>query len=156
SGRIYKITYGEPSPAALRDLAKASEHDLVALQDHRNEWFGRMARRRLADRAARGETLRQARGELMAAGKSHADPVRTLRALWSLQVMGVADEELLRSLLEHEHEAVRAWAIRLLTDRMPLDTVFSTRVGSDLEPAAATYAALLRMAREDRSGLVRL
>ena len=28
---------------------------------------------------------------------------------------------------------IRAWAIRLLTDEMPIDTIFSRRVGPDVD-----------------------
>ena len=58
-----------------------------------------------------------------------------LRALWSLYVIGGADEPFLRGLLDHEHESVRAWAIRLLTDDLPIDTIFSHRVGPDVDPS---------------------
>ncbi len=55
SGRIYKVTYGNPSRISLRDLSKLDEGELIALHRHPNEWFVRQARRELADRAARGE-----------------------------------------------------------------------------------------------------
>ena len=59
-------------------------------------------------------------------------------------------------LLDHEHESVRAWAIRLLTDDLPLDTIFSRRIGPDVELPADLLAKLAAMARDDPSGLVRL
>ena len=82
--------------------------------------------------------------------------MRKLRALWSLYVIGAADEPFLRALLDHEHESVRAWAIRLLTDDMPIDTIFSQRIGPDVDLPADLLAKLTAMAREDPSGLVRL
>ena len=69
---------------------------------------------------------------------------------------GAADEALLRPLLGHDHESVRAWAIRLMTDRMPLDSIAGRRIGPDVEPSPGLLAEFARMAREDRSGLVRL
>ncbi|WP_406695559.1 PVC-type heme-binding CxxCH protein [Singulisphaera sp. Ch08] len=156
SGRIYKITRGEPKRAVVGDLAKSDERSLADLHRHSNEWFVRMARRQLADRSMSGDRLDQAREALRTMLVDDPDPVRKLRALWSLYAMGVADEELLRKLLGHEHEAIRAWAIRLLTDRMPLDTVTSQRIGPAVAVPEGGLVEFVRMAKEDRSGLVRL
>jgi len=156
SGRIYKVTHGEPDRVAIGDLAKLDEAALVALHRHPNEWFARMARNQLADRAARGERLDGARAGLRALLAEAADPVRKLRALGSLQGIGSADEALLRPLLGHDHESVRAWAIRLLTDRMPLDSIAGRRIGPDVEPPADLLAEFARLAKTDPSGLVRL
>ena len=38
SGRIYKITYGQPKPAGDLNLARLSDAELVKLQLHRNDW----------------------------------------------------------------------------------------------------------------------
>ncbi len=156
SGRIYKVTYGKPEPVAVADLSKLDERGLAALHRHPNEWFVRQARRVLADRAARGEALVEVKTSLLALFEQDPDPVRKLRALWSLYVIGAVDERFLRGVLDHEHESLRAWAIRLLTDRMPIDTIFSRRIGPDVAPAPDLLAKLEAMAREDPSGLVRL
>ncbi len=156
SGRIYKVTYGPPKPAPAGDLTRLPEGDLVALHRHPNEWFARQARRVLAERSARSEPLVEAKKELRALFSQDPDPVRKLRALWSLSNIGAADESFLRGLLDHEHESVRAWAIRLLTDHLPLDSVFSSRIGPDVDLPADLRLKLTTMARDDPSGLVRL
>ncbi len=156
SGRIYKLAYGTPKPVPAGDLARLSQGELVALHRHPNEWFARQARRVLAERSARGEALVEAKRELRALFTQDSDPVRKLRALWSLYNIGAADESFLRSLLDHEHESVRAWAIRLLTDHLPLDSVFSRRIGPDVDLPADLRLKLTTMARDDPSGLVRL
>ena len=71
-------------------------------------------------------------------------------------MIGGADGSFLRGLLDHEHESVRAWAIRLLTDDLPIDTIYSRRIGPDVDPPADLLSKLAAMARDDRSGLVRL
>ena len=71
-------------------------------------------------------------------------------------MIGATDGAFLRRLLDHDHESVRAWAIRLLTDDLPLDTVFSQRIGADVDPPADLLAKFVAMARDDSSGLVRL
>src|SRR5262249_43140688 len=57
-------------------------------------------------------------------------------------------------------EHVRAWAVRLLTDSWPLDTVFSKRPSTEAPASGATPSDLLphfvRLAKTDSSGLVRL
>src|SRR5207244_1398949 len=84
-----------------------------------------------------------------------------LRALWSLNVLGAADRKFLEGQLSHPNEHVRAWAIRLLTDSWPLDTVLSKRpatvtVPSDSGPSSSEIKSFLRLAKADPSGLVRL
>src|SRR5579883_668407 len=155
-GRIYKATYGEPRRVAIGDLSTLDEARLLALHRHPNEWFVRQARRVLAERAARGEPLDPSRTSLRALFDQDPDPVRQLRALWSLCVIGGADERFLRTRLDHPHEAVRAWAIRLLTDDLPLDSIFSQRIGPDVDPPADLLTKFTAMAGNDPSGLVRL
>ena len=84
------------------------------------------------------------------------DPSRKIRALSTLFVIGGTDRALLRRLLRHDHEAIRTWAIRLLTDAMPIDTVFSRRGGADAEWPADLDREFTDLARHDPSGLVRL
>src|SRR5436309_16028176 len=73
-----------------------------------------------------------------------------------------------RAQLRHPNEHVRTWAIRLLTDNWPVDTVMSqrpvgkTEIGNrkseierSLVTSAATLMELVRVAKTDASGLVR-
>jgi putative membrane-bound dehydrogenase-like protein len=156
SGRIYKVTFGDRTQAPAVDMSRLTEQELVALHRHSNEWFVRQARRDLAARSARGEALGEARAGLADLLRGEADPVLKLRAIWSLYTIGSLDGDLLETLLDDERESIRAWAIRLLTDRLPLDSVFSRRIGPDVEPPAVLLGKLARMARDDSSGLVRL
>jgi putative membrane-bound dehydrogenase-like protein len=158
SGRIFKITYGEPKPSAIGDLAQLNSRELVQLHRHPSEWFVRQARRQLADRAADGVDQKDAVTLLHDLFDKDPDVVIKLRALWSLYVIGAADESFLRTQLHHENEHVRAWAVRLLTDAWPLDTTLSLRpavVGSE-PPSTTLLLQLIAMARDDSSGLVRL
>src|SRR5262249_24006235 len=41
SGRIYKITYGEPKSRPAVNIARLSNAELVQLHTHTNEWFAR-------------------------------------------------------------------------------------------------------------------
>ena len=115
SGRIYKLSWGEPRRVAV-DIARASLGELVAHQRHPNDWFVRHARRRLQERAAAGENLASAHSalrEMFAGAKTTA---LRLRALWALFVTGAAEPAWLAQCLSDRDEHVRFWAVRLLVD----------------------------------------
>ena len=157
SGRIYKITYGKPKAPVVGDLAKLSLDELVKLHLHENEWYARQARQQLAERASNGDDVEPARAKLRALFAEEKDPVKLLRALCTLCVIGGADEAFLRKQLHHPDEHVRVWAIRFLSDLWPLDTVTSLR------PARAPVTVdkdllneLVQVAESDPSNLVHL
>lgn len=156
SGRIYRLTYGEPARVDRRDVSKLSERELVALHGHPNEWFVRKARRVLADRSSRGDSLGEAKVGLRSLFDHDAEPSRKVRALCSLFVIGGTDDLYLRGLLRHEQESVRTWAVRLLTDALPIDTIYSRRGGVDVDVPADLRRELAAVARNDPSALVRL
>src|SRR5262249_41656708 len=68
------------------------------------------------------------------------------------------DEQFLQAQLQHSNEHVRAWTIRLLVDTWPLDSVTSVRRASSeaAAQAKALMPSFVSLAREDKSGLVRL
>lgn len=150
SGRIYKITYGDPKPPQASDLTKLGVNELVKLQLHANEWFARQARRQLAERATTGPEFQTAKTQLRELFAHQTNEVRQLRALWSLYAIGAAEPEFLRAQLRHPDEHVRTWAIRLLTDFWPLDTVTSARPPGRMEtPATETLQAFVRLTQTD-------
>ncbi|MGE3819926.1 MAG: PVC-type heme-binding CxxCH protein, partial [Isosphaeraceae bacterium] len=158
SGRIYKITYGEPSKVAALDLNREPSVALVDRLDHPNAWYARKARVVLATRQARGDALPGVRQRLLARLGGTDDPARVLANLWTWHAIGGVDRPLLRSLVHHPQEAVRAWAVRLLTDDLPLDTVYGKRPGGRPDPGLSReeLSLLADVAQNDGSGLVRL
>ena len=134
TGRIYKITHGQPKPWQ-GDISKLGNDELVKLQGHRNDWFARHARRVLQERQAVPLSLR---GTLHS---GQAVPLR-LRALWTLWVTGNLRDIELASLLADKSEHLRAWAVQLLCEHK--------------NPGAQALLEFTRMAREDTSPLVRL
>ncbi|MBI4624835.1 MAG: c-type cytochrome [Verrucomicrobia bacterium] len=99
SGRIFKITYGEPTRPTPGDLAKLGARELAALHTHANEWFVRQARLELAARARAGGGVAEAIAPLRELFARHADVAVKLRALWSLYAMGATDTAFLRAQL---------------------------------------------------------
>ena len=154
SGRIYQFTHG----AAKSDGLEVATHDnaaLVADLTRRNVWFPRMARQLLVERAIRGDDMTAAVAGLKSLVESGDPPIK-LQALWTLFALGQTDDALLRGLLNHDHEALRVWGIRLLTDAMPLDLVTSQRPRGEVDLPPDLLAEFVRLARDDPSGLVRL
>jgi putative membrane-bound dehydrogenase-like protein len=139
SGRIYKVTYGQPKPWT-GDLNRLSNEELAALQAHPNEWFARHSREVLHYRAAQGQDLKAAHAALRKIFATNADDKIKLRALLTLYVTGDMDEAAAQRLLAHSNEHLAAWAIRFLTDQAA--------------PSASTAEAFAKLARETKSGLV--
>ncbi|MGH7945062.1 MAG: hypothetical protein ACREF9_08650, partial [Opitutaceae bacterium] len=157
SGRAYKITYGDPKRPDVGDITKRSARELVSLHSHANEWFVRQARLELAARAVDGRGAGEANRLLKEVFERKPDVVMKLRVLWSLYAAGGIDQAFLRTQLGHGNEHVRVWAIRLLTDEWPLDTVMSQRPPrGEARIDAALLADFNRLAQSDSSGLVRL
>ncbi|MDB6117228.1 MAG: Cytochrome c [Verrucomicrobiaceae bacterium] len=161
SGRIFKITYGDPKPWTLGDLHTLDNAALVKLHTHPNEWFSRMARKELGDRAVEGKDLGDAKKELQALYDSQKDTTIKLRVLWSLYVIGGTDETFLKSQLQANDAHVRAWAIRLIADQWPADTLMSkslARVASVGQiKAQLGYVDLFsELAANEHSAVVRL
>jgi hypothetical protein len=112
SGRIYKLTYGEPKTRTQVDVARLDDAELVALQSHPNDWFGRHARQALQERAVSGKLANSTRGDLLRAFDEKHDPIHRLRAFWALHLTANAPGPWLVEQLRDRDEAVRTWAIR--------------------------------------------
>jgi putative membrane-bound dehydrogenase-like protein len=157
SGRIYKITYGQPKPPNVGDLSKLGISDLVKLHLHPNEWYARQARQQLAERASTGPDFETARTQLRSLFEQQTDPVKQLRVLCSLYVIGGADEAFLRAQLHHPDEHIRVWAVRFLSDLWPLDTVISERpVHAPTHVDQALLDDFVQLAKSDPSNLAHL
>ncbi|MEN9635872.1 MAG: hypothetical protein RL077_4276 [Verrucomicrobiota bacterium] len=140
SGRIYKISWGEPYKVNV-DLSRESDAALVSQQLHRNDWFVRRARRLLQERAHAGADMSAAQVALRRMFEENQDVTRKLRALWALHATEGADAAWLLSLFGHPDEHVRHWAVRLFMDvKIP---------EKSMEP-------LVRLAGTESSWLVRL
>ena len=137
TGRIYKITYGQPKPWQ-GDIGKLSNDELVQLQSHRNDWFARHARRVLQERGMNPEV----NAKLLAILHGYRAEGHKLRALWALHAIGGLTELETLAQLKNTSEHLRAWAVQLLCENK--------------NPGAQAQKEFARMAREDASPLVRL
>jgi putative membrane-bound dehydrogenase-like protein len=156
SGRIFRVRYGEPAVAPPFDSKKLSPIELADLHTHANQWFVRQARRELLDRAALRQDVAAARERLLKNFETSNKVVHRLDALWTLYALNATTPEMLTSLLADDDEHVRTWAVRLLTDTWPLDTVLGPSAATLKTADPQVLAFLVRKAQEDPSGLVRL
>jgi len=142
SGRIFKITYGQPDPPPHTNLAVLGDGQLVGLQTSSNDWLVRQSRQLLQQRAGAGRDPSPTTSRLLALFVSGTNEVNRLRALWALHAVGGASDEWLRQRLNDRSEHVRVWAVRLLTDS-----------GT---PDESTLKEFVRLGREEPSPMVRL
>jgi putative membrane-bound dehydrogenase-like protein len=157
SGRIFRFSYGPQQQPPLADLTNLPLADLAKLHTHTSEWFVRMARRELANRAGAGQDVQPAAAELgRIFTKSDDNIVPKLRALWTLYTLGAIDRNSILALLDHADEHVRVWGLRLATDFWPLDSVHGVVRSTPDAIDPNLLPRLETMATTDSSGLVRL
>ena len=152
SGRIYKVSYGDAKKPDLTALSSLTASNVVALLKQPNVWFDRQARVQLMAAQPGPEVIAALRQVLT----TESDVVLRLRALWSLNVLGEARPELLRPLLKDANEHLRVWAIRLLTDTWPLDTMMGPQPKVPAVDDTALQNEFLTLAQNDASSFVRL
>lgn len=155
SGRIYTLGAAvKAAPGATKERDSASADDILAAVVG-GEWRARAARNAFADRHHRGADLSAARRFLLARLSEPTSTVERLRALWALWASGGLPEADLVALGADPDAALRVWAVRLIGDEWPLDTVMSTRPRTDVEPSPAALDLLARLA-DDPAPQVRL
>ena len=163
SGRIFKIVH-ESSNAPdehVQDIRELSLEQLTS-GSFENDWFVRQKRLELGRRAAKGEDLKPAISSLLARFESVTQSRDLVQTLLTLYVAGGADRSFLQNQLRHSNEHVRAWAIRMLTDRWTIDDTLGPAWISTKEATAISEAAekllptLIQLGSDDPSALVRL
>jgi hypothetical protein len=147
SGRIYRIMPKGTKPIKQPNLRSLSDSELVELQLHSNDWYVRQARVLLHTRAADGRLDKKSvHAQLKKMYESAPNSGKRLRALWALHVtgrfQGTESSVLVKSMLKHKDEHIRAWAIQLLCE--------------DRSPAEGTLKRFAELAKEDPSPVVRL
>ena len=146
TGRIFRIvpkeSQAEDFEGRFSDLRTMTDARLVDLQRNRSDWHARRARVILQHRAAQGKLAAGTYGALERIFRSDPNTDWRLRAMWALHVTGGWTPEALFGALADPDEHIRAWAVQLITEE-----------GS---PSPRVVEAFTRMARDDRSPVVRL
>ena len=138
-GRLYRVRYGETPRAAPRDLAKASDDELIALLASGNGYLRDQAQRLLGERNSAAANRRLVElvfddgASKQGVSKNGAALKTRLHALWALAGTGARgggalDTALCERLTQDAEPALRAWGVRLAgnlaaasnsTDRLP-------------------------------------
>jgi putative membrane-bound dehydrogenase-like protein len=146
TGRIFRIV---PKQSLARqwegryaDLGRMTDAQLVGLQTSQSDWHARRARVILQGRAAKRTLQAETHEQLRTLFRSDASPDVRLRAMWALHVTGGWTPDALVHVLGDADDHIRAWAIQLLSE--------------DRSPSPIALERFTRMAREDRSPVVRL
>lgn len=160
SGRIYKLTYENPTKTGKIDLATASDQELVNALGHANTWWARTAKRILSERyfgnreSPEAKQLHSQLLKLVIASSNQDNAIsgtinvpHRLRVLETLFVTGMADEGFLIQLLGDENENVQATALKFLVDGL---------IPGSVEPSELVAKSLLAKAKSSTSGLVDL
>ncbi len=161
SGRIFKLTYGDPPPPMYKDLHRLDDRQLVQLLVASNEWYPRKARRILQERASELQLeladpeltvdgQKEINARLMALTESLVsvyencnDVKQKLRALWAIYSTNPPPEAWWLAQTHDPDEHVRAWGVRLLADgQIPITAGIASR--------------FKQLGKVDPSGLVRL
>lgn len=115
NGRIYNIAYGVPERNAV-DLGQQDDAALAKLAWHANDWYVRVSRRVLQERAAQGKlnaaAVQNELGKLLAS----EDDTRVLRGMWLGHATGLLQQPQLLNLLQHSSPYVNAWSVQLLCE----------------------------------------
>ncbi|MGV3530949.1 MAG: PVC-type heme-binding CxxCH protein, partial [Chthoniobacteraceae bacterium] len=152
SGRIFRISHGAAKAPDLRDLEKLTPEAVERLVRHPNVWFDRQLRTRLKAQPLDPAITKLLLGMVSDSGNS---TVHRLRALWACNSLGAVSQPLLMDLLKEKDEHLRVWAVRFLTDALPLDSITGPRI--TVPPVdSSLIETLVRLASQDPSGLVKL
>ena len=157
SGRIFKVNYGDAKPVPAPNMPKWTDRQLVdELRTPRNEWYARQSRNEFATRLNNPKPPSRLGFELCREMSRSKDPLQRLRGLFIVHLEGNVDYLLYRSFLSDPNEHVRAWAVRLLFDTFPHDTVLGNSLATKEDLHKGFFDSLIKMALADSSGLVRL
>lgn len=153
SGRIFKISYGDPKPPALEDLATITPDSAERMIRSSNVWFDRQLRVQLLSKKPSPEVAGRI---LEIARNSENSTVHRLRALWTSHAIGNLEPADALKLLDEKDEHLRVWGIRFLTDAFPQDTLKGSRPVTATRIDPAWLKRFVALADTDPSGLVKL
>ena len=146
TGRIFRVmptqNLAQNWIGRFDNLNEFSDRQLVLLQLNTSDWHSRRARVILQTRGSKGKIDPTAIEELQNILKNNSNPDYRLRAMWTLHVTNNFESHQLENLLLDKDEYLRSWAIQLLCE--------------DKSPSEAALTEFVKMAKEDKSSVVRL
>jgi putative membrane-bound dehydrogenase-like protein len=169
NGRIYKISYPKNTkPVKDLDLSKATDLELVRYQVSDNDWYARMARRLLQERASASPDAKISDAATKELVTILNDPLRwdephkRLRALWTLNAIGAfktkAGQALITPILNDSNPHISGWMARFAADNDCGAKAAYTAISGDFKsgPVDRRYVAswLQEASLKDRADLL--
>jgi len=157
SGRIFRISYGEAKKPDLSMLSKSYGYDVERWIGGASEWELSQLRAKLSPSLVRTDpSFGDKAFDINLFGKSGSD--EKLRALWARHQLGLTTSEELQKLLQGWDASLTSWAIRLLSDYWPIDTLTGAQSARQypVEEIDAALPLLLDVAAKDHNSLVHL
>lgn len=141
NGRLYRLQWQPTYRPVKVNLAVKSDAELIALLKHKNQWYGRMARRLLHERAGNGALASDTGEALRDAVANGTTTGARLSALWALHLTGGLTEADQQRGLHDADPYLRSWTIQLAAEGR--------------NPATSFQTACVQLARQDPSPIVR-
>jgi putative heme-binding domain-containing protein len=148
SGRIFRFSHGEADEASMKGFYTDQDFDYNGSS---NPWVRRQVRRLLSLDRPRSRFTIFPTTYLPGGGA-----LNQLRTLWMVNSVKPVERNVLLKLLEDLDEHMRVWAIRLLTDTWPIDSVHGPMPHRKPPSDPELRDQFVEMAKTDSSGLVRL
>lgn len=152
-GRIYRIVPEDwQRPQTKPRLSQATTADLVALLEHASAWWRHTAQRLLYQR--QDQSAAPALNKLARQGRS---PMARVHALWTLEGLGLLDDQTLLAALGDAHPRVREQAVvlsepHLARSRALADRLFSLAADADPRLRFQVALSLGEVSGKDLSG----
>ncbi|TWU03812.1 PVC-type heme-binding CxxCH protein [Neorhodopirellula pilleata] len=168
SGRIFKIVHaGEGSPPfnpnePFTAIGSAGPLELARTQLSTNRWHSHQARMRLVEMCRsgkHGEAINEAVKFLQATAANSSDVPEICRCLWTLDQ--IDPEFSPKDWMNHASPVVRGWAIRMMTQRWPIDDCYGPTADSraswkDIHAEVSTWIADWETLNLDQDAALRL
>lgn len=146
TGRVFRITpkesLAEEWEGRYANIKSLSDLELVELQLKRSNWHSRRARLVLQHRAFDRELAPAAINRLNEIIAEQENGDLKLRAIWAKHICRLSTEEELLSYLASDDPYIRGWGIQFIME--------------DGQPSEQALAAMLKVAEEESSPVVRL
>jgi len=149
TGRIFSISPKESRAenweGRYDDLNTFSDLQLAQLQESASSWHARRARVILQNRVQKEPLADDASDQLEKLFSAGQDADHRLRALWTMHVANLADENFLTAALDDADEYIRAWSVQLLAEDQgvtpPVLDKFATMAQEESSPVVRLYLA---------------
>jgi putative heme-binding domain-containing protein len=156
SGRIFRVTFGDPKPKPAPDVTKMTVRELLDAHHHPNAWYARQARIELLARQDAGKpvpTYFEAFDSIIRAEGRQDAHYRLFQTIFALRVVPEVMLPLVRNILSPR---IKPLTVRYEADLWPLDTVTGVPRADGVEVPAKVLDHLIHEAKDDYDGLTRL